>query len=407
MRTRPNTGSVRLRRLARLSLVVVVLLASGCSAIGSGSLSGTAEQLPTEREAADRYAELETINATVTTVQERDNATTTTVSRKQQRLDPYAYHDRVLSVNASADANPPLVAEGGFVIANGSTLVFYDPAAERLHRASIASDNDSVKPDYPELLGAARSGRAVGKPTVTPGISPLPAVPRTDGEQNSSTAYGQGNVTVTYAGTETVDGRTTYRLEVTPASDAMALESQTLWLDREYVFPIKRQTVSTYNGNTYESTITYRNVSFNPTIEPETFELQADEVPDDAERVRSSSYDSRAALANATELSIPDPTVPSGFEFASASHRTTEPEFAVLQYEQPRGDGQITVSIVDEPRTVSNGTTVQIGPYEARQTRTDDRTSITWNADGDRYHVTGQVDNATLRRVARSVAETT
>ncbi len=45
-------------------------------------------------------------------------------------------------------------------------------------------------------------------------------------------------MTVLYNGTESIDGREAYRLELAPASEDMSLRSQTLWLDTESLFPI-------------------------------------------------------------------------------------------------------------------------------------------------------------------------
>ncbi|WP_229380471.1 hypothetical protein [Haloarcula marismortui] len=154
----------------------MLVTASGCSAIGS--LSSENEELPSEDEAIDRYASVNAVNATVTTVQTRNNKTATIVTQKRERVGSFAYFERVMSVNRAEEMRQPRVGEGGFIIANGSTLVSYDPESNELHRMSFQTDNSSTEATYPELLAAAKNNRPVPQPTATPGISPLPVVPQ-------------------------------------------------------------------------------------------------------------------------------------------------------------------------------------------------------------------------------------
>ena len=399
-----------LRRLICVFIALALVAASGCSTIGI--TASESEELPSEAEAADRYASLETVNATVTTVQTRNNETTVTVTQKRERVGSFAYFERVLSVNRSAGARQPLVSEGGFVVANGSELVFYDPASDELQRVSFQTENSSTEARYPALVSAAKNNRPVSQPTPTPGISPLPAVPpEEESNQNDSAAYRDGNVTVVYNGTETVAGQETYRLELAPASQNMSLQSQTLWLDTDYLFPVKRHTAFVATGDSYEYTTTYRNVTFNPTFEPGTFQLEPDEVPDSAQQIQFNSYESRAMLATAVSLPVPDPAVPAGFGFAGATHRSVGPEVATLRYEATDGGARYRVAVFNETQNVTTGTLVQVGEYEARQSRTNGTVSIAWTANRTTYYVSGspvdEIDNSTLRRVARSVTETT
>lgn len=399
-----------LRGLARVLVVVILVTASGCSAIGSSSSEN--EELPSEDEATDRYASLNAVNATVTTVQTRNNKTATIVTQKRERVGSFAYFERVMSVNRAEEMRQPRVGEGGFIIANGSTLVSYDPESNELHRMSFQTDNSSTEATYPELLAAAKNNRQVPQPTSTPGISPLPVVPQKDESgENSSSAYRGGNVTVVYNGTETIDGREAYRLELAPASEDMSLRSQTLWLDTESVFPIKRHTEFVAYGDDYEYTVTYRNVTFNPTFEPGTFQLEPQEIPDDAQQIQFNNYESRAALADAASLPVPNPNMPAEFELEVASHRTTDPEVATLRYEATGNDTQYRIWILNGTQNTTTGVPVQVGEFEARQTRTNRTVRISWSVNGTTYYVSRSpadtADNSTLRRVARSVARTT
>ncbi|WP_199722343.1 hypothetical protein [Haloarcula sp. Atlit-120R] len=399
-----------LREVVRVVVVVILVTASGCSAIGSSS-SGSAE-LPSEAEATERYASLDTVNATVTTVRTRNDKTTTIVTQKRERVRSFAYFERVISVTKTKETRPPRVGEGGFIIANGSRLVSYDPESNELHRMSFQTTDSATETTYPELLAAAKSNRPVSQPTSTPGISPLPVVPREDESgENSSAAYRGGNVTVVYNGTETIAGRETYRLEIAPANEDMSLRSQTLWLDTEFLFPIKRQTSFVANGDDYEYLVTYRNVTFNPTFEPGTFQLDPQEVPDDAQQVQFNTYESRAALADAASLPVPNPNMPAEFELDVASHRSTDPEVAMLRYESTSTDTHYRIGILNGTRNTTTGTPVQVGEYEARQTQTNRTVRISWSVNRTTYYVSrfpaDTADDSTLLRVARSVARTT
>lgn len=391
--------------LARLLVAAVLVAASGCSALGA--VPDSDGELPSRQEAADRYASLDTVSATVTTVQERNDTTTTTVTRKRQRLEPWAYRSRVLSVNRSEDARAPLVSEGGFVVVNESTFTYYDPASERFSRAEIGGSDDSDESPYLRLVAAAQTGDSVARPTATPGVPSLPQVPVDGSDGNGSASYREGTVTVVYTGTETVDGRETYRLELTPDAPNMSLQSETVWLDSEYFYPLKRHTEFVAYGTDYEFTTTYRNVTFNPTFDPGIFRVDPEEVPDDAREVRFDNYDSASAMADAVDLPVPDPAVPEGFELESASYRSTDPEFASLRYERPDSEAGIRVFVFGEATEVTSGTPVQVGTHRARRTQMDGTTAISWTADGHTYRVSGAVGNETLVGVARSVARTT
>jgi len=399
-------GETPIRSQALLALAATALLvASGCSALGA--VPAADEELPSRQEAADRYASLDAVSATVTTVQERNDTVSTTVTRKRQRLEPWAYRSRVLSVNRSEGARPPLVAEGGFVVVNESTFTYYDPASERFSRADInGNDGGEDGPPYPRLIGAARTGDSVKRPTVTPGVSSLPKVPVEGSDGNGSAAYREGTVTVTYAGTETVDGRETYRLELTPAASNMSLQSGTLWLDTEYLYPLKRHTEFVTRGVDYEYTTTYRNVTFNPALDPGIFRVDPEEVPDDARDVRIDSYDSASAMDEAVELPVPDPSVPPGFELESASYRPADPEVASLRYERSDSGARIRVFVSGEAAETTAGTPIQVGSHEARRSRTNGTTTVSWTTGGNTYYVSGTVGNETVVDVARSVAAT-
>jgi outer membrane lipoprotein-sorting protein len=385
-------------------VLLLVVSLSGCA-----GLTGFAESqpaLPSPEEATDRAASLDTMSATVRTVQHTDEGTVTTVSAVKRQLDPPGYRSRVRSVTSNTSGRV-YAKEGYLTVSNRTTTVLYRPDEQRV--SYIVDPDREWESPYLDMLAAARENETIRRPT--PGVPSLPRAPRgesDDAEGNGSTSYRDQLVQVRYNGTERVDDRRTYRLEVDPVSPNASLKDQTLWLDVEYLYPLERHVEFVAHGDRYEYHTTHRNVTFNPGFSPGTFRLDRDRLPADVEETWFRSYATRDALADNVSMPVPDPAVPEGYELDRASHRSADPTVVSLEYERRGDERPIRISVNSDDEFVSDtGTAVTVGNDTARLNHHDGVNRIDWQADGYAYAVRGPVDNETLVRIARSVAATT
>jgi hypothetical protein len=160
-RSGPATG----RATVCLALLLVVSL-SGCA-----GLTGFAESqpaLPGPDEATDRAASLDTMSATVRTVQHTDEGTVTTVSAVKRRLDPPGYRSRVRSVTSNTSGRV-YATEGHLTISNRTTTVLYRPDEERV--SYIVDPDREWESPYVDMLAAARENETIRRPT--PGVPSL------------------------------------------------------------------------------------------------------------------------------------------------------------------------------------------------------------------------------------------
>jgi outer membrane lipoprotein-sorting protein len=399
-RSSPST-----RRTVAVSFVLLLVVPlSGCAGLTSPAEPQSA--LPAPGEAEERAASLETLDATVRTVQHTAEGTTVTVSAVKQRLEPLGYRSRTRSVESNV-TDRVYATEGHLTVTNETMTVLYRPDEKAV--SYLVSPDRNREPRYLDLLAAARENETISRPT--PGVSALPQVPRDDDTEdaaNGSTSYRDHLVRVRYNGTEPVDGRRTYRLEVDPVSPNASLKDQTMWLDTEYLYPLKHRVEFVAHGDRYEYLTTYRNVTFNPDIPPGTFRFDRERLPADVEETWFRSYLTRDALAANVSMPVPDPDVPEGYELRRASHRSDDPTVVTLEYERRDDEPPVRIAVNSDDRFVSStGTTVDVGTHTARLNRHDGINAIDWTADGYAYSVQGPVDNGTLVRIARSVDATT
>ena len=160
-------------------------------------------------------------------------------------------------------------------------------------------------------------------------------------------------------------------------------------------------------GDRYEYHTTYRNVTFNPSLSADTFELDRSALPEDVEVTVFRAYETRDGLANNVSMPVPDPELPEGYALDRANHRDADPEVATLSYKKRDDERPIRIWVIEENGTGSTASneTVRVGAYNATLNEYGEVTSLEWYADGYGYSVSGPVDTETLTRIARSVAE--
>jgi outer membrane lipoprotein-sorting protein len=401
--TSPLPSGPRSRTLTVALALLLVVSTAGCADLTS--VTGANSELPDRAVAVERSESLETLTANVTTVRRVDGETSRSAAETAQRLDTPGYRSEVVSVGPSSDRGASV---GTVTVSNASGTAFYRPDENSLTYllgpGNRNTDRGGGTP-YVDMVVAARTNEPIPRPT--PGVPSLPRVPNASDGENASTTAGDHRVTVTDNGTETVDGRETYRLEVDPVSPNASLKDQTVWLDTEYLYPLAQRIEFVAAGDRYEYRTTYRNVTFNPSLAPDTFELDPAELPADVDVTVFRAYETRDGLAGNVSMPVPDPELPDGYALDRANHRTADPEIASLSYKLRDDERPIRIWVIEEngTATAASNETVRVGDHDATVSEYDGVTQLSWYADGYSYSVSGPVDAETLTRVARSVAD--
>ncbi|WP_135666188.1 DUF4367 domain-containing protein [Halorhabdus rudnickae] len=381
------------RILFALSVVGCVGALAGC-----GMLVGGANSIPDGETVSNQLDSLETIESTVVT--EFDNGTTVDPSRTRAIRNLRTGESRATVVTGRQ--------EGVTIGSNGTAIWMYNRSADRVDvlRTNLSLSNRSRSFETVETIFDRLQKAERGEPTEA-SISQLPVVPRASDPitTDASSVSIYGNVRLTYAGTESVAGRESYVVQIRPIDDEQLVGNTTMWFDTEWYYPIKTTTTVSIGEESTTTTVTYRNVTFNANVPEGTF---AFDPPENATVVTRSvpeteAYDSRDALAAAAETSLPDPAVPTGFEFAEGRRSVFEGNTTVtLEYT----NGTANVSVLTSPGTASTsgtGESVDISGQEGRLLDIGERSYVTWDCDGRPYTVSGSVGEETLLSVARSI----
>lgn len=346
-------------RQTMLTLGLVAALAvSGC--LSTGPLSDQEEQRVAEK-FEDHFEDIDGYTATVHMEMDGEFDNTTmdveTTSRVWQRPGTGEMRQEVRA---------PAEQAGDVTVTNDSASIHYD-----------ASENNYTKTDL--------SGIGDGMNDLTSQLHRL-----------------LENYDVVYEGTETLDGRETHRvtLEPTETSEALGDYEMGMWVDSDTWFPVKQQMGGDELG--VETTVRYENVTLDPGIPDEKFEF--DPPADATERETGfDTYDSRSELADATNVTLPEPDLPEGYAFdngvVSEYNSTTS---VTLQYDG--GEESLTVSVdstPDDPR--EDGESVDLGNRTGRYSETNGVASLWWTCEETSYSVFGQLGKETVVDVGSSI----
>jgi outer membrane lipoprotein-sorting protein len=392
------------RVVALVVLVAAAALLAGCSALQPAD-DPTATP-PTGPEATAQYEDVSSISIVLNTTRQHEGNRSWTVQEIATRPETGAFRNVVRSTGpASADERGSL-PPGSRVVSNGSVRYIYPANGDRVFRSDVSDESRNRSEQIRQLLAALddESG-PIRHPDL--GLSPLPIVPAASGSaatENESTRWHDTRVTVEYRGRETVTGRTTYVVHLQPVGDNASLVEATLWLDAEYLYPLKRHTVFERRGDRYEFTSVPQNVTFNPDLPAGTFSFEPESVSDDVSVVETASYDSYSEMTADLDRSLPDPDVPRGFEFESGYRSGGERSRVSFTYTDGR-QASIRVSVSGESGSLTGGRQEAIRGQEVVISTYEKRRFLVWNSDEQRYSVSGTVENQTLRRVAASIIE--
>lgn len=381
----------------RGSVPAIVAAAVVAAVVVAGALwlvaAPEAASQPVGADAADRYAAVDGVTATETTVLERGDRTTRTVAEVAFR--PGADHRR-----------ETVLAGGGrydVTVTNGSAMWLYDRDRGLAKRVPLSGppDRGRSRADRVERLFAALdvTRRSASASAAGPSIAPLPVVPRSDGGPAGAANASLG---VRYDGTATVGDREAYVLRVAPRAEDAAYE-QTLWVDTEH-FLVLRQHTEWVDGDTPVAvTTTYTNVTVDPGLGDGAFAFDppANVTVERVDAPETTAYDSAAALREATNVSVPSPSLPASFRLTYASETTGDVHGVGLRYADETG--RITVAKYNRPFPVDGDRAVTVAGREAAVSY-GPTTSVSWNCGDYRYTVRGQrVSASALVEVARSV----
>lgn len=396
---------------------IVLVLALSLSLAGCNVLQSTSDEssLPSGAEAATSYDQLTGVNATVRTTMRHNGTTSNVTQRLSFRIDQPGFRNEIVSVDRPPSADRSFLGPGGRIVSNGTVRVIYRPSSTQFYRADIshrsAGRNHSRRRAHLRQLFVELRDDANG--TVqqpTPGINPLPAVPQPQPTASADDGDGvvpwrEATVTAQYRGTESVAGRTAYVVELRPASDDTTLVASTLWLDTEFLHPIRSHRVIERRGERYEYTTTYRNVTFNPEFGADTFRFDASVLSANTSIIETATYDSRRQLVRNHDLPVPNPTLPEGYEFERGSYRHEDTTLVLLTYTNGTEAGTIRVAMRTETHDAGHGRPVNLGGRTGELSQFGPQRSVSWQAAGRSYSVSGHAGNQTLLAVARSVVD--
>ncbi|MXR21561.1 LolA family protein [Halobacterium bonnevillei] len=378
--------------------VAVLLVVSGCTALPSFGESG---QSPPDVDVVDRYESLESLEAVQKSTIDYGN--TTNGSRSTVRIDftsdPPRQFQRV---------REPADRAGDVTVVNDSGALIYDASDNSVTRVPQTETRTTARQNRSEyfarIVAAARSDE-VAEPSS--GVSPLPVVPATGGSPIPADAI--EGFDVEYLGTQTVADRTAHGFEMTATSEAALSLNQTLWLDSKYYYPLKTHQVLDYGNRTIETTTQLTSVTFNTDLSDDAFEFS---VPEDATvdtlNISTQTFDTVAELRDHTELSVPDPEVPDGYEFQQA--RLFGENVTEVNLRYANGDGDfISVSKMDYVSNgssgLSTGENVTVAGHDGQYLTTGQSQLLMWSCEDRQYSVVStNLDREHLVAVAESIA---
>lgn len=361
------------------AVVVVAVLAVATWSVAFTSTS-TADQPQVDADVQQRYEAIDGVNATQTTTITR-NGTVTSRTAYDASLRPGTGKKRLAVVNSTEQRYDLRVS-------NGSALWLYDRSRANATRISL-SGVESDRGARLQRLFARLNMSTASDPTSTPGVEPLPVVPQGERQPADIAATSPESMSVSYRGTETVDGRTAYVIHVAPENGTAAYE-QTVWVDAERFFPVKKRTAWTTDGERTVVTTTYSNVSYDTGVSDDVFtpEFPANTTVRVPETPETQTFESVSALKRETDIRVPEPDIPPGYELTYATltrgrvhgvglryvNRTSRITVAKYNFTYSPGEGDAEATVDGQPAELRRGPT----------------SSVSWSCERYRYTVRGE-----------------
>lgn len=372
-----------------LGLVAVSLAITGAIAVSTVLDDGTeTDSNPFAENVSGQLAAIDGVSATRTTIIERGNETRRTVERVRLDPDSGGVWRQQLSGPGDIDRR----------VSNGTTLWLYDREAETVTRLGQQGETGRYSRylDRIPALVATLNRASDGTQTPTdspPAGAPLPVVPAGEtGQSVPEPTAARGSYTVTGNGTATIDGRSALVLTLErTGSEPVAEYRQTLWLDEQWYVPLRTQTAWTQGGERTVITTTYGNLTINPGLDPSRFQFD----PPDGVTVETPTtpdqqqFDSLASLRRASNMTVPEPTLPESYVLEKATRTTGRIGSLGLRY--VNATSVVTVTKLDTviPPT-SEGEPVVVAGQKATYRVIGAEQSLVWDCGGRLYKVRGR-----------------
>ncbi|SEN92963.1 Outer membrane lipoprotein-sorting protein [Halorientalis persicus] len=403
-----SRGTVTAKQI--LGGICLLALVGGVLAVGF--LSSDSPDRPEPRQiganASDRYAAVDGINATRTTINRDGDEVNRSIHRVSMRPGTDQFRERL-------QYGPQ--HRHDLTVSNGSMMWWQNRTSGAVERLDLSTPDVSVQRTEGERIERlfdrlnVTDGTDRTAATPTPGINPLPAVPQSGdvpAGQTGERPNGVGNAAfaVSYNGTETIDGRSVYVLKITPRNGSLVGDfRQTLWVDTEWFVPLKRHSEWHSNGVQHAKTVVYENVTFNPGLDDSVFRFDpsANVTVKLEDTPRRDFYSSTAALRRVTNVSVPTPDLPPSFQLQFAS-KTESPRITSVGQKYVNASTEISVSKVEGyfyPPTPDRSTRVA---GQQANVSVGYTTYVSWSCGGYDYQVSGKaVSPKLLIEIARSV----
>lgn len=358
------------------------------------------------------YPDEPTVHEQLTAIEtlEADVVTETTIDGNETMIRTQLVRDFERNRYRSEVIDGP--SAGMTVVMNESAMQYYAPSSNTLQFIDRPSMNESPIERTVETVSsiferlADENSDADGEI----GISPAPTVPTagtgSGSGQPSMTLPVGDNVSVSNAGTDTVDGREARVVELRSTDEKSLLQNATYYIGQEWFLPLK-STVAVQVGNqTTVSTTTYTNVTINGHVDAGAFEFDAPPTATVVDGPNGSfqQFDSRAKLEEGVDQSIPQPEIPSGYEFESAEVNPAASDQSVtIVYAGSSDSISVTKQSGTEVNLSDDAEHVEIGDASGRRVSVGPNEAIVWTCDGNSYSVVGSADGPPIESVAASV----
>lgn len=307
----------------------------------------------------DRHDEIEDIQGTQVMTMERNGETERTVIEIVERPSTASRQEIV-------ETDSEWQSEGDVIVSTSKEMISYD--ADENTVTAFEVDRD---PETSALTSEGLIGEAL-----------------TDSE-------------IAFEGTDTVADRAVYEITL---HDEKADQTTTVWADQEFWYPVKYETTFGNGDQQWETTMRYESITFNEGVDDAVFEF---EPPEDAtveefEPPETQTIESADDVDAATPHEFVEPELPEAFGFEEASvTETGDTDMTSVRYEST--DETVLFAITDNTDHESTGEPIEIGETEGTISEFGEQRSVTWDCDGVRYSLSGELDRETLTDSAASV----